>query len=277
MGIYVSEYGVRLEIDFKMTRIRIKRLLLVILFLISSSYLIAQKKDLNIVYIGDSITAGGQMSDPATEAPPAIASDWLRKQKDIGKVEFSNQGVSGFTTVDFLPSTHTVFVNVDKAAKAFDDKQATLIFSIMLGTNDSACEGPNGSPVTADQYHNNLKAIIDDLLKDFPESKIIIQRPTWYSPNTYNSARYLQEGLTRLQSYFPQVDKLVAEYSLSNPRHVFASGQEAFQYFKANYLTDSNPEQGRQGIFYLHPNKKGSVSLGNIWAAAIYQQIVKNQ
>ncbi len=254
-----------------------KILLVVLLILISGSLTFAQKKNLNIVYIGDSITAGGQMSDPATEAPPATASDWLRRQKDIGKVKFSNQGVSGFTTVDFLPSTHTVFANVDKAARAFDDKQATLIFSIMLGTNDSACDGPNGSPVSADQYRNNLKAIIDNLLKNFPDSKIIIQRPTWYSPNTYNSARYLQEGLTRLQSYFPQIDKLVAEYSLSNPKHVFASGEEAFQYFKSNYLSDSNPEQGREGIFYLHPNKKGSVALGNIWAAAIYQQIVKNQ
>ena len=254
-----------------------RKLLLILLLLISNLPLFAQKKNLNIVYIGDSITAGGQMSDPATEAPAATASDWLQKQKDIGKVRFSNQGVSGFTTVDFLPSTHTVFANIDKAANAFDDKRATLIFSIMLGTNDSACDGPNGSPVSADQYHDNLKAIIDNLLKDFPDCKIIIQRPTWYSPNTYNNARYLQEGLTRLQSYFPQVDKLIAEYSVSNPTHVFASGEEAFQYFKTNYLTDSNPEQGRQGIFYLHPNKKGSVALGNIWAAAIYQQIVKNQ
>jgi lysophospholipase L1-like esterase len=260
-----------------MAVIKIKRLFIITLLSVSSFHLFAQKKDLNIVYIGDSITAGGQMSDPATEAPAAIASDWLRKQKDIGKVSFSNQGVSGFTTVDFLPSTHTVFVNADKAAKAFGDKRATLLFSIMLGTNDSACEGPNGSPVSAEQYHDNLKAIIDTLLKDFPESRIIIQRPIWYSPNTYNSARYLQEGLTRLQSYFPQIDKLVAGYSVSNPKHVFASGEEAFQYFKANYLTDSNPEQGREGIFYLHPNKKGSVALGNIWAAAIYRQIVKNQ
>jgi lysophospholipase L1-like esterase len=248
-----------------------------ILLLIGNYPVFAQKKDLNIVYIGDSITAGGQMSDPATEAPPATASDWLAKQKDIGKVKFSNQGVSGFTTVDFLPSTHTVFINVDKAAKALDDKQAALIFSIMLGTNDSACQGPNGSPVSAGQYHDNLKTIIDSLLKSFPGCKIIIQRPIWYSPNTYNGARYLQEGLTRLQSYFPEIDKLIAEYALSNPKHVFASGGEAFQYFEANYLTDSNPEQGREGIFYLHPNKKGSVSLGNIWAAAIYQQIVKNQ
>ena len=230
-------------------------LLLVLLILTSSSQLIAQNKNLNIVYIGDSITAGGQLSDPATEAPPATASDWLRKQKDIGTVKFSNQGVSGFTTVDFLPSTHTVFANIDKAAKAFDDKQATLIFSIMLGTNDSACDGPNGSPVSADQYHDNLKTIIDSLLTGFPECKIIIQRPTWYSPNTYNSARYLQEGLTRLQSYFPQVDKLIAEYSVSNPKHVFASGEEAFQYFKANYLTDSNPEQGREGIFCIQMKK----------------------
>src|ERR1700744_2977974 len=201
----------------------IKRVFLIILLLVSSHYLFAQKQDINIVYIGDSITQGVQLDDPATEAPPATASAWLSKQKGIGKVEFSNQGVSGFTTVDFLPSTNTVFPRADQAAANFKDKKATLIFSILLGTNDSAGDGPNGSPVSEEQYHDNLNTIIDKLLKHFPNAKVIIQRPIWYSPNTYNGARYLQEGLTRLQSYFPQIDKLVTEYAVSNPNHVFAS------------------------------------------------------
>lgn len=216
------------------------------------------------------------MNDPATEAPPATASLWLRKQKGIGVVEFSNQGVSGFTTVDFLPSTNTVFPKADAAAAAFADKHATLVFSIMLGTNDSASDGPNGSPVSPEQYHDNLKAIIDSLLQHFPNAKVIIQRPIWYSPSTYNSARYLQEGLTRLQTYFSEVDQLVTEYTATKPHHVFASGRDAFDYFKENHLTYLRAEQGRQGTFYLHPNKKGSEVLGVFWAKAIYQSISKN-
>src|SRR6266571_607597 len=106
MGFYVPEYGFGLEIVLRgqMSEVRIMRCLFVVVFLINSSLTFAQKKNLNIVYIGDSITQGVQLTDPGKEAPPAIATAWLRKQKGIGKVEFSNQGVSGFTTVDFLPA-----------------------------------------------------------------------------------------------------------------------------------------------------------------------------
>src|SRR5665213_2767099 len=181
------------KLERQMSEIGIKRVFLIVLLLAGSKYLFAQKQSLNIVYIGDSITQGVQLDDPPAEAPPATASTWLRKQKRIGKVEFSNQGVSGFTTVDFLPSTNTVFARADHAAADFKDKKAMLIFSILLGTNDSASDGPNGSPVSAQQYHDNLKTIIDQLLKHFPKAKVIIQRPIWYSPNTYNGARYLQD------------------------------------------------------------------------------------
>jgi len=214
-----------------------------------------------------------QLADPDKEAPPAVATAWLCKQKGIGKVEFSNQGVSGFTTVDFLPSTNTVFPRADKAASALNSKDATLILFIMLGTNDSAVTGPNGSPVSPEKYHDNLKTIIDRLLKHFPNSKFVIQKPIWYSPNTYNGSMYLQEGLSRLQSYFPQIDQLVSEYKKANPGHVFTTDSKAFDYFSKHYLTDLIPEQGHEGIFYLHPNSKGAVTLGQFWGEAIYKVI----
>ncbi len=249
-------------------------LFIIWLILIISPSAFAQKKNLNIVYIGDSITQGVQLGDPGTEAPPATATAWLRKQKGIGKLEFSNQGVSGFTTVDFLPSTNSVFPRVDKAASSLNSKNATLVFFIMLGTNDSAITGPNGSPVSPEKYHDNLKIIIDSLLQHFPESKFIIQKPIWYSPNTYNGSMYLQEGLSRLQSYFPQINRLVSEYKKTNPGHVFATDTKAFDYFSEHYLTDLIPEQGHEGIFYLHPNSKGDIILGQFWGQAIFKLIV---
>ena len=233
-----------------------------------------EKRNVNIIYIGDSITQGVQLADPATEAPPATATAWLRKQKGIGKVEFSNQGVSGFTTVDFLPSTNTVFPHADKAASALNSKDATLVFFIMLGTNDSAITGPNGSPVTPEKYHDNLKTIIDRLSQHFPDSKFVIQKPIWYSPNTYNGSMYMQEGLSRLQSYFPQIDRLVNEYKKANPGHVFTTDAKAFDYFSKHYSTDLIPEQGHAGIFYLHPNSKGDVMLGQFWGEVIYKIVM---
>jgi lysophospholipase L1-like esterase len=276
MGIYVPEYGTGLEGVMRSRKSEggIRKWIFLLLLFVSSLPCFAQRKNLNIIYIGDSITQGVQLAGPATEAPPATATAWLRKQKGVGKVEFSNQGVSGFTTVDFLPSTNTVFPRADKAASALNSKNAALIFFIMLGTNDSAITGPNGSPVSAEKYYDNLKTIIDRLLQHFPDSKFVIQKPIWYSPNTYNGSMYLQEGLTRLQSYFPKIDQLVGEYRKTKSDHIFTSDTRAFDYFSAHYSTDLIPEQGHEGIFYLHPNSKGAVMLGQFWGEAIYKVIM---
>src|SRR4030088_1811833 len=129
-----------------------------------SSFSLPAKQRVNIVFIGDSITQGEEGVTPS----PDFAMALLKRQLGIDHVKFSNQGVSGCTTVDFLPSTATHFRDVVKAANNFyEEKQATLIFSIMLGTNDSAIDGPLGSPVSPGSYGNNLKIINDRLLKDY--------------------------------------------------------------------------------------------------------------
>jgi len=240
--------------------------------LFSTATSFAQRKSLNIVYIGNSITYGAGLADPAKQAPPVMASAWLQKQKGIDSINFSNQGHSGYTTLDFLPGT-PAFIQVEQAAQSFKNKAAALIFSIKIGTNDSAVKGTHGAPVSTNDYTANLKAITDQLLKDFPAAIVIYQHPLWYSPNTQNGATYLQEGLTRLQSYIPLIDSLDADYKATNPSRVFIGDTKAFEYFKANHLTDFQPEQGRQGIFYLHPNEKGAIALGEFWAKAIYRVV----
>jgi lysophospholipase L1-like esterase len=237
-----------------------------ILALICCFISFAQNKKLNIVYIGDSITEGGWLDNAAEQSPPTKATAYLEQQAVIDTVAFSNQGHSGFTTVNFLPGT-AAFTAIENAAIAFPDKSATLIFSIMLGTNDSAMEGTKGAPVSPESYYNNLKSIIEKLLMDFPHSKIIIHSPLWYSPNTYNGAKYLQAGLDRLQSYFSPIKNLVDSYK---GKRVFLGDTAAFDYFKKNYLTKLRPEDGKQGTFYLHPNKDGAADLGIFWGKAIY-------
>lgn len=240
---------------------------------LSSAFAQPSKTNLNIVFIGNSITYGAGLNDPAREAPPVLASQYLRKQSNIGSVAFLNQGYSGYTTVDFLPATHGAFTKVETAAKAFTNKTALLIFSIKLGTNDSAIQGPNGSPVSAENYKKNLTVIIDSLLKEFPTCIVIIQHPLWYSPNTYNGAKYLQEGLTRLISYNKQIVNLISDYKMQQHGRVFNGDTKAFNFFKAHYLTDLQPEQGHQGMFYLHPNEKGAITLGTYWGEAINKVI----
>lgn len=66
----------------------------------------------------------------------------------------------------------------------------------------AACTGTNGAPVSAEQYESNMQLIIDSLCFRFPEAKVVLHYPIWYSPNTYNSAMYLKEGLKRLANLF---------------------------------------------------------------------------
>jgi lysophospholipase L1-like esterase len=258
-----------------MIKFKISLLIPIGVLLCVTSTFAQAKKDINIVFIGNSITYGAGLADPATEAPPVIAVNYLKQQSNIGKVEFVNQGHGGYTTVDFLPSTNGVFKDVEKAALAFANKQALLIFSVKLGTNDSAIEGPRGAPVFPEVYYQNLKAIADSLLKEFPGSLVIFQHPVWYSPNTYNGAKYLAEGLERLQNYMPQIDQLVVDYAVTYPKRVFVGDTKAFDYFKKHSLTDLQAESGHAGTFYLHPNKQGAAALGTFWGEAINRVLKK--
>jgi lysophospholipase L1-like esterase len=149
----------------------------------------------NMVFIGDSITEG----DYLREAPPASTIDWLRPRVPDVTLFFSNQGKSGHTTVDASPATGTDFPEIEKAATQLQAAhEGRLVFSVMLGTNDSAEDGPLGSPVSPDEYRRNLAAIMDRLLHDYPRCIIILHRPLWYSSNTYNDSRYLAAGQERL-------------------------------------------------------------------------------
>lgn len=229
-----------------------------------------EKKNINVVFIGNSITQGVLMDKPSHDAPPVKAALYLTKQPSVASVKYSNQGVSGCITLDYLPQTETLFPKAKAAADAFaGETWATLVFSIMLGTNDSAISGTNGAPVSADQYKENMTTIINQLLALYPNCRIVLNRPVWYSPNTYNGAMYLKAGLERLRSYYPVLQSLVADYSERFPGQVFMGDTEAFDYFRTNYQTDLVPEDGNAGTFYLHPNVKGAAILGEYWGKAI--------
>lgn len=231
------------------------------------------KKDINIVFIGNSITFGGGLTDRTKDAPPIQACVWLQNQAKMGQVDFRNMGVSGRTSVDFLPKTNTEFPKILAAAKTFKNNQALLVFSIKLGTNDSAVKGPNGAPVSKEDYYKNIKTISDSLISVFPSCKIIYQQPIWYSPNTHNRSTYMQEGLDRLQTYAPELKRLVKDYGKTNPKQVYLGDKKAYKFFKQNYKEYLAPEDGKFGVFYLHPNKAGAHILGNFWAEAIYNTL----
>lgn len=224
----------------------------------------ANGKKANIIFIGNSITEGTYLQSP----PPAIAAMYL---DSLGyEIRYANCGISGFTTVDFQPSG-AAFSKVVAAADSLRKNNEQLIFSIKLGTNDSADKGTNGAPVLAEQYERNMQNIIDSLHLKYPECKIQLQYPLWYSPNTHNSAIYLQEGLDRLQTYFPVIKRLANR----NKEFVTVGDSKGFDLFRKNYKKYHRAQNGNSGVFYLHPNTEGAKILGTLWAQNI-KNLIRN-
>lgn len=225
------------------------------------------EKKINLLFIGNSITAGATTSSPSTQAPPVICRNLVKEATGL-TTNLYNGGHSGITTVGFLPGT-TDFTNVVNSAKTFYKNNGGLTyFSIMLGTNDSSYgSAKDGGPLSLEEYKSNLKTIINGLIAAVPTCKILLNYPIWYSPNTYNGAKYLQEGLDRLQTFYPIIDEVSEEYE-----QVIAGNRAVWEYFENN-KTLFTQENGNAGVFQLHPSAVGASRLGEIWAKSLLEII----
>ena len=224
------------------------------------------KDNINLLFIGNSITYGATLGSPASQAPPILCRAMIQEATGV-MTNVYNGGHSGITTLGFLPG-RTDFTMVVNSARTFVKQNGGLTyFSIMLGTNDSACSGPEGSPVSASTYATNIRKIIDALIEAIPSCKILLNYPIWYSPNTHNGAVYLQEGLDRMHSYYPVIDEVVEEYD-----QVYAGDRGVWEYFEDN-KTLFTDEPGNSGNFCLHPNQYGAKRLAEIWSRSLLKII----
>ncbi|MBQ1227533.1 MAG: lipolytic protein G-D-S-L family [Alistipes sp.] len=252
---------------------RLLSLLLIALFALSYQTQAANKiKTCNVIYIGNSITAGAGHKESLKSAPPVISAQILEKK--LGKdVNFRNCGRSGATTLDFVPSHNRDFKRVEKAIKEIQDiSQEPIIFSIMLGTNDSASTRCYGAPASNAQYKKNLMDLISRLRKMAPGAIFVLQRPIWYSPNTYNGAMYLTAGLKRVTDYANVLLELAQQ-----EKDVFVGDYEAFDFFKQHYRKYMFAENGNAGVFFLHPNEDGAKELAKFWSKGIISALKKNR
>lgn len=258
------------------------------LFYVGASLL---SQDLCLVAVGDSITYGATSSNPGTIiAPTAVfyAIQSLQRTYGFRNVLASNQGVSGKTTFDWRPasSLYTAAKTAMTTLVATAAVGAMQVFSVMLGTNDSASQGTdNGNSasgtviigaLTPAQYVANTQTLINQLLTDFPSAKIVVHLAPYYSPNTHNGATYEQAGLSTLWSYRAPLIAAIAAYKLTAPGHVFLGDTTAWDYFKVNYATELTGEGGTDGTFHLHPSSTasangyvGTESIGTMWGQAI--------
>jgi acyl-CoA thioesterase-1 len=108
----------------------------------------------NILFFGDSLTAGYGLTDPSDEAYPAV----IQHKIDSLKLNYNviNAGVSGETTAGGLG-------RIDWALKRKVD-----VFILELGAND----GLRGIPV--EETRKNLQAIINKVKAKYPNAKIIL-------------------------------------------------------------------------------------------------------
>ncbi|MBR3911220.1 MAG: SGNH/GDSL hydrolase family protein [Alistipes sp.] len=225
----------------------------------------------NLIFIGNSITEGALHANKKKTAPPVVAANLVGNMLSMD-VHYRNCGRSGATTVDFLPEQKRDFVRVEKAIEEIKAlSYAPILFSIMLGTNDSANFGPNGSPVSNEDYKKNLMTMIGRIRELCPNAIFILQRPIWYSPNTHNAAQYLVAGQKRMVAYTDVLIEIANEND-----DVYLGDRDAFDYFGAKHRKYMFAEDGKAGTFYLHPNEAGARKLARYWAQAIVKVVKRN-
>ncbi len=225
---------------------------------------------LDLIFIGNSITYGGTLTNPETDAPPAVVKELLTKRQELGHVEVANLAVCGTTSVDWMPATNTFFNEIIKKGDEFYHDSTPLIFCLSLGTNDSAEKGTNGAPVSRETFAQNLYSIIDSLNNRYPQAFILVNHPIWYSQNTYNTAEYLVAGQQRLSEYCDVINDVVNnKFRAKDRTQVYLGDTEGWNVFCENTRLFT-PEEGKAGIFYLHPNKDGARVLAALWEKHIY-------
>ncbi len=146
-----------------------------------------------------------------------------------------------------------------------DHPDGAVIFSIMLGTNDSANKGPRGAPISPERYEKDMRQIVDALTKSYPNCMIFIHHPTWYSKNTHNTADYEGDSAhDRLLSYMPIIDKLVAEDAKNTPRHVYAGDTDAYDPLRKGMGNRTLSATREEWNFLPAPQCEGSRVAGQI-------------
>jgi lysophospholipase L1-like esterase len=255
-----------------------KRLLLGLSFIICQLSFCFAQQSANIVFIGNSITYGALHKNRDVTAPPVQCGLWLSQQEGIDTVYISNGGRSGRTTYHFLPNAADVIPAGDKTFFSDIVSRANqlvkahpglpLVFSIMLGTNDSV-ERKHNSHTTPDNYVTNLCAIIDSLLTLWPDAHVVLNKPIWYYPDyqTKGGSIASKKSLKLLDTYYDCFAKIVARCKAGQ---VHIGDHEAYGYFKKHYKSDVFEEKDARGkSYWLHPNEQGAKQLAAYWGKAI--------
>lgn len=133
-----------------------------------------------IVFFGDSLTAGYGLRSPETESFPALLKQ-IAKSENLD-FEYTNSGVSGDTTQSALQRLPGLL------------KEKTDIFVVGLGANDIL---RGHSPTT---MATNIEAIVQKIRLSDHQTKILLlgmELPTWISHQRVSAYRDIYTHLAR--------------------------------------------------------------------------------
>lgn len=189
-----------------------------------------------VACIGNSITYGMMLADPATESYPARLQQMLGDGYEVG-----NFGKSGAT---LLRHGHRPYIAQEEWAKAKAFKGDIAV--IHLGVNDT---DPRNWPYYRDEFVSDYLALIDTLRQENPKCRIII---ALLSPITYNHPRF-ESGTQQWQEEILEAIKTVARVG------------------KAQLIDFHKPLYAYPQLIpdAVHPNKEGATMLARTVYSAI--------
>lgn len=192
-----------------------------------------------VACIGNSITYGMMLADPATESYPAQLQQMLGDGYKVG-----NFGKSGAT---LLRHGHRPYIAQEEWAKAKAFKGDIAV--IHLGVNDT---DPRNWPYYRDEFVSDYLALIDTLRQENPKCRVII---ALLSPITHNHPRF-ESGTQQWQEEIQEAIKTVAR----------VGNAQLIDFHKPLY---AYPQLIPDAV---HPNKEGATML----ARTVYSAILGN-
>lgn len=207
-------------------------LILVPLTLLNAN-LFAQSKKIKIACIGNSVTFGYTLPDPAVQSYPALL------QKKLGdKYVVKNFGHSGAT---LLKKGHNPYYKTKEFAEAINFHADVAV--IALGLNDT---DPRNWPNYRDDFIPDYNWLIDTLRSSNPQMKIYICTMT---PIFTGHPRFMSSTFV----WYGQIQKLIPKIAKINHTGLIDL-YEAF-HDRPDLITDE---------WTLHPNVEGAKKLCNV-------------
>lgn len=238
---------------------------------------------LNIVFIGDDITYGTDVAGSGSTAPPTLPGyclDLLAAQPDLPCVSGANVAQTGLTTTDWLPTgAHYPATRQAMQALVAATPHGQQVFSILLGTFDAAVgsnnNGSTGNAQTVNGYITNYRAMIQQLLHDWPQCRVVLHACPFLSPNAATGqVSWDTAALALLMQFNAVLGKIAGFFAGSNPGQVMVGDSSAFAYFASRYTTELQPQSGGDGTMYLLPSAdRGMLSLAALQAQAVSQAL----